>query len=144
MSAYICNNKTVNRIVSMLDDRSREADRRRLSDLNHPLVTDEDRAKFGEMLRMMNVGAVMQRYPDLASSHDAPGTVGETSCDSYQYSYEWTEPIQAYKTLQCWLYQCGEGNVPEMELYQELEKVNTRQAREIVSRLDAYNAAEWD
>jgi hypothetical protein len=36
------------------------------------------------------------------------------------YRYRETESVplvQVLKSLQCWLYQCSEGNVPETELY---------------------------
>lgn len=53
-------------------------------------------------------------------------------------------PVQAYKSLQCWLYQCAEGDIPETSLlYAAMKKVHDEIAHSIVSALPEYDKARW-
>jgi hypothetical protein len=48
-----------------------------------------------------------------------------------------------YKALKSYLYQCGEGDIPERPLYQQLELLKQRIGDEIISDLQEYKAAKW-
>lgn len=50
---------------------------------------------------------------------------------------------QDYKTLQCYLYQCCEGEVPETKLYKALRKLQSRVAMYIVEQQPEYAEAQW-
>jgi hypothetical protein len=54
-------------------------------------------------------------------------------------------PIEAYKALRCWLYQCCEGDIPsESKLYKFFEDVvGKRLAEAIIMRTPEYDKAEW-
>jgi hypothetical protein len=54
-------------------------------------------------------------------------------------------PIQAYKSLQCWLYQCCEGNIPEAsKLYTFFDTVVVQHiANSIITNTPEYEQAEW-
>jgi hypothetical protein len=54
-------------------------------------------------------------------------------------------PIQAFKALQCWLYQCTEGEIPELsKLYTFFKKVVISEWAELlVMRTPEYEQAEW-
>jgi hypothetical protein len=52
--------------------------------------------------------------------------------------------IQALKTLNCWLYRCDEGTIPDHPLYRFFDAVVVRHLLEkIVYHLPAYDKATW-
>jgi hypothetical protein len=63
------------------------------------------------------------------------------------YRYHVTEPVplvQVLKSLQCWLYQCNEGAVPETELYKLFDAdVQMYLMSKIIDTLPEYHKAEW-
>jgi hypothetical protein len=63
------------------------------------------------------------------------------------YRYQVTEPVplvQVLKSLQCWLYQCREGDVPETELYKLFDDdVQTYLMNKIITMLPEYEKADW-
>ena len=148
MSAYVVDNSTIHKIVAYL---------RRFPDKmpgGQHIQAKEDRyqcgprevgkprrdawAEFGTELRLLNVAAVEDRYPD----HDElPGVIGEN-----EYTHKDVmipSDIVAHKALGCFLYQCAEGNVPETELYQVMETTYNGIAYHIISELPAWQAASW-
>ena len=87
---------------------------------------------LGQQMSEMNDAALAARYgdtePEWVYEHDyaAPPT-----------------PIQAYKSLKCFLYQCNEGGVPDMVLYQALSSVAATLAEGIVQGMAEYDKANW-
>jgi hypothetical protein len=63
------------------------------------------------------------------------------------YHYQVTEPVplvQVLKSLQCWLYQCCEGDVPETDLYKLFDNdVQLYLMNEIIDTLPEYRDAYW-
>ena len=51
---------------------------------------------------------------------------------------------QFYKSLQCYLYQCNEGDVDESKLYKEIEKVCNALAHIIAGRWADKQGAKWE
>jgi hypothetical protein len=139
MSAYVVDDETINKIidffyVKLLGD-SHYWPARGIKEAGYDLDDDFDRARLGTAMFALNVRAVNARYPGAAKQFRA-----------MDYSYNPTvcpQPIQAYKSLQCWLYQCAEGDVPQTDLYKMFDEVQKQLAIEIVGNLPAYNAADW-
>lgn len=88
-----------------------------------------------QMLQEANVAAVNDRYEEHSP-------VLNPSFVRVRIPKPWT-PVQLYKNLQCLRYQMAEGNVPEMEIYKELDALVGDLADIIVSNSPDYNAAEW-
>jgi hypothetical protein len=66
---------------------------------------------LGQAMFQLNIRTVDARY----------GNGEAATFRMLDYRYQVTEPVslmQVLKSLQCWLYQCNEGDVPETELYQ--------------------------
>ena len=63
----------------------------------------------------------------------------------YQFSNVFCTPIQAYKSLQCWHYQCCEGDIPkESKLYTFFEEIVLKHiADSIIMKTPEYEQAEW-
>lgn len=87
---------------------------------------------FSEM-ETLNVMAVNIRY-----------NRKDVSLDSFNKTNEDVSDIQLYKTLQCWLYQCNEGNIPEMSrLYTLMKMLEDDLKNWIISNLTEYKDAVW-
>lgn len=52
--------------------------------------------------------------------------------------------IQIKKSLDCYLYQCCEGDIPEKRFYLGVVDFRNRLANKIVNGLPEYDNAEWD
>ncbi len=52
--------------------------------------------------------------------------------------------VQVFKSLQCWMYQCCEGDVPKTKLYQFFTKIENHLALKIVMDLPEYDEAKWE
>lgn len=54
-------------------------------------------------------------------------------------------PVQLFKSLQCWMYQCTEGDIPKKsKLYKVFrEKIISQMAVSIVQNLPEYDEADW-
>ena len=133
MSAYVVEDETINLIVAYLEGN--EA-RSWLSDTKskQKILTEtyEQRQELAERMFAMNVRAVKARYAD----------------DKTEYGFTFRDElpppsIQAYKSLQCFIYQCSEGDVPNDPLYIGLEAIGAGLANLIVSRLPEYDKAVW-
>jgi hypothetical protein len=139
MSAYVVEDKTINRIVYYLQFLHPSSNvRRELLTVANLDAEDGDKLLAGAMF-MLNCNAVDQRYPGHAKS--MPDAFRPLD---YGYSPLLSTQIQVFKSLRCWLYQCSEGNIPDTsDLYKVMEKVSGHMALEIVSNLPEYEAAEW-
>lgn len=133
MSAYIVDEKTINKVITFLDN-----DQEMRSYLHHQLNIDldtRDRAQdFGNKLMALNIQAVNERYEE--HTPIIP--------NGYQFRYELTDRIGAYKALRCLIYQCSEGDVPKTKLYNVLEDISSYMAHSIVSSLKTYEDRPWD
>jgi len=108
-------------------DAEREYVTTGLRELGHSLDEKLARAMFD-----MNVCAVCQRYPD--------------KLEIYEFGYV-SEPlptkIQLIKSLDCFLYQCSEGDAPERPLYKALDHIRLTLCGEYVSNTPEYDKAMW-
>lgn len=86
----------------------------------------------GQQLLDMNCKAVNQRY-------------GETSNIPFEKMNTGIPlPLVALiKKLNCYLYQCSEGDVPEMKLYKAMKAVKLNLCEKYVMGTPAYDNAEW-
>jgi hypothetical protein len=139
MSAFMVADTTINRVVTWL---SREMDHMYfISRKLHELGIDTSRAgweeKLGQAMFQLNIDGVNARYGD-----------GEAKdFRNLNYTYQSTyflTTIQVYKSLECWLYQCCEGNVPETPLYKLFDQdIKAYIAQKIIYSLPAFDQAEW-
>lgn len=138
MSAFVVEDKTINRIVTFLAmDRDVDWMRRDIvRKLGFSIADQAGKEKLGKLMFELNVNAVNQRYgPDEAASFRLL---------DYKFRTElYGNSIQVFKSLECWLYQCSEGNVPESELYQFMEHIAGQIAKGIVMNLPAYDKLAW-
>lgn len=144
MSAYILDDKSLNKIVAGLMYAKQYGDYTRPTPKPANALCDvipESPAELGKTLYHMNRDAVEQRYPDcIGNPNNLPGQCNEDgSHKPYTYkSMVPPQPVQLYKSLKSFLYQCDEGNVDELPLYHLLENYCDKIARHILENSAAY------
>ena len=138
MSAFVVEDQIINRVVTFLADlRDGEHIRRVIADeTGFHIEQRNDRERLGAAMFALNCSAVEQRYGE--------GEAKEFRDLNYAYQIELTNAIQAFKALECWSYQCCEGDVPETSLlYATMGRVGDLLARHIVQGLSMYDKAKW-
>lgn len=142
MSAFICQDKTLQRIVCYFDLDTRFVNSsichgqigRKLQEIGFNLEYKEHKDRLIKEMVFLNRQAVNDRYSEYETEQNI----------IYRDEFPAT-PIQVYKSLCCFLYQCAEGDIPEKnELYKTLEEIKSYMAECIVGRLPEFDKAEWD
>ena len=129
-------------------------DEKRIASLAHEIITRNkgdllvgehgetyDSDNLADAMLAMNIDAFRQRYSIralLAQDLD--------SIDLDRRSWrplEALSDVQFFKSLQCFLYQCCEGDVDEKPLYKTLSAIRGLLAPFINEDSDEYDAAEW-
>ena len=127
MSAWLVCDETLNHIASIMVRGYRN---------NDALANEHTNISMANALKQMNLEALYQRYGDEYKESDS-------IVSSAMYSHA-TSPIQTFKHIQCFLYQCSEGDVPECLLYKKEEKLQDQVAYSIIDNLPEYNDAKWE
>ena len=136
MSAFLVEAQTINKIITQLDARIRQSDwyKEKVEDELDVDFEDTDwETKLGQRMLDLNQLSLEQRY-------------GEAKKELiYIFQTAPCSPIQAYKTMRCWLYQCAEGNIPETsKLFNAFDKVlGPAWAEFIIARTPEYDEAAW-
>jgi hypothetical protein len=144
MSAFVVEDRTINQVITWLDLHRREQPY-----LLHQIkavtgYNPEDDAydeqtgwpALGQAMFDLNVRAVEARYGE--------GEAAQFRPLDYRHHFERTTDIGVYKALQCWLYQCSEGDVPEMPLYKLFDHyVQQTIGYSIISKLPEWEAVAW-
>ncbi len=154
MSAFVVSSDCMVRAVQAICARNTYGQVIRTFD---GIATEGDGAatEIGRRLFTLNIEAVQQRYPETLDAPDnLPGPCDDNGNstalrDAIDFCCgvprrQTSEQLAArLKALQCVAYQCAEGDIPDTPLYRELERAIGLVACEIVSRLPAYDQAEW-
>ena len=134
MSAFMVEDKTINKIVSWLAE-----DRDIKPWLNHvhpevKLNGEESLAEFGQALFDMNAESINQKYGENQAQEFRPM--------DYSWHFETPQPdIPIFAALECLLYQCCEGTVDESMLYKTMDSISNYLAKRIIHKLKAYEEA---
>ena len=143
MSAYVVGDETINTVVSYLNMRasgSRDGRHilRPVEELGYDLRDEDDCKKLADDMFNLNCNAVEQRYGEGEAASFRPL--------NFQYRFHLPRPVyHVLKALECWRYQCCEGNVPETsELYKAMTDLRSNLCIDIVHDLPQYQQAPWD
>lgn len=141
MSAFMVEDITINRVVSHIYNEVKGGTilggeyRRLLKD--YPLHSELGYVKLGNDMFKLNIAGVEARYGE--------GEAAEFRPLDYEFRYE--EPGNVYqvlKSLECWSYQCAEGDIPQTSrLYKTMNEVENAIAYNIVHESKEYDAANW-
>jgi len=140
MSAFIVSTGTMQRAVAAFQVT------------RHESMSCTQADELGKRLYNLNFDAIHQRYPDTKESGQYPGPIDVPVPDEFkfrltQYSpdtHDQKELCTALKGLRCLIYQCSEGNVPETQLYSEMEKASNLIAYRLLDTIPEYQDAPWD
>jgi hypothetical protein len=142
MSTFLVADKTINNIVNWLRRELDETSgtiiiRQKLMELGiDPSISGWAEILGYEMFQL-NIKAVNSRY----------GSGEAIKFRPLDYRYEVVEPaplVQVLKSLQCWLYQCNEGDVPTTALYGLFDNdVQLYLMTEVIDTLPEYQNAVW-
>jgi hypothetical protein len=142
MSAFIVADKTINSIVNWLDRALEEAYgtisiHQKLLEQGFDASVAGWAERLGYAMFQLNVIAVDARYGSDQAKKFRPL--------AYRYKFTHTVPLaQVLKSLQCWLYQCNEGDVPTTALYGLFDNdVQLYLMTEIIDTLPEYQNAHW-
>ena len=125
MSAFVVHPETIGRVLFVLAYPPRAA-----GVYEEPLPKEEIR-KLGVDMMALNVRAVNDRYRQNEPPSIEP--IQPVPCSF----------IQSLNSLQCWLYQCTEGDCDETPLYKRMRALSDEWAQIIVHRLPEYEKARW-
>lgn len=150
MSAFVVSTDCMDRCVRAICGKGQDGPILRIF-AYQPVYEPDAPTAIGSALFAMNINAVQQRYPDtVANPANMPGWAGCAAMpDLYRYPHRINLPMQrkdwviSLKALQCLQYQCSEGNVPDTDLFREMEAAIGTVACHIVSMLPEYDAAPW-
>ena len=125
MSSFIVTDKTISRICTSLA-------------IGQDTIS---LTRLGRRLLKMNIRATGQRYPDKPYLDEQQA---KKAINTFNYDPAYCNKYQELKSLQCYLYQCSEGTIPQTKLYRELRKHETELINAIISSIPEYDKAEWD
>ena len=154
MSAYVVSYETLNKILAGIDytkyrHSSYPGAPNKLQGQEYSAGFEpEALTKLGRELLYLNVRAVYCRYEDMRPKTPSqvvdfwlPGNEGTEFF--YDDGTTPPRPLQLYKTLQCFLYQCSEGTIIHDPLFKEMEAWANRVGHFIISMLPEYETAVW-
>ena len=116
MSAFIVSEATMNRAVQAMDESQ-----------------SEELTQLGRAMYALNQDAIEARYCE------------RENVPEFTYSAPACSRVAALKALQCLIYQCSEGDIPETSLlYKRMTDRANALCRAIVHDLPEYEKAAWD
>ncbi len=106
-----------------------------------------EESKIFDRLTKLNAHACGERYHHLTGAE--PGTYKRQRCITeyrqYEDGHEIIKPwhYQILKKIECFIYQCTEGDTPDTELYKGIEQLSRYLMAYIVHNTPEWNAALW-
>jgi hypothetical protein len=137
MSSFVVSNETINTIASYIGSEVIRDSyiKRRFKELGFDIREGWEKILARKLL-MLNKGAVFQRYGRLLE-------IEQLATNGFEYISR--NRFQILKSIQCFLYQCSEGNIPETsELYKLLRELEYKIMHEIIDDMKEYQDAKWD
>jgi len=143
MSAFIVEDETINIplglfYIEVVGSSGYDEIPRRLKEAGYNIDQDETEiARLGQDMFNLNCEAVNQRY-------------GENQAETFRklnYKYEFLPEVtaaHAYNAINCWIYQCSEGNVPmTSQLFKTVSKISDALAHRIALKTPEVQKARW-
>lgn len=96
-------------------------------------------ATIYRVLERMNAEALKERYDDPIEENTAPAV------PPYHFpsTGSQAERVQFIKLLECYLYQCSEGDTEQSPLYIAMDGLKRTLYEELIHSLPEYDAAQW-
>jgi hypothetical protein len=123
MSSFIVSLKSIDAITTWLMPKT---------ELELQPFKTVDPTAIGQQLLDLNFLAYNHRY-----SQKGP-------TPTYSWNIKGLTRVQLYKTLQCYLYQCTEGDIPDTRIYKYLERELRTLADYIITEIPDYQSHPWE
>lgn len=156
MSCFILNDKSTAAIAAMLDRVTGAAKwantvrygvyhgrdlyalfKREYEQMTGNRCSTLDSQKIYAVLRRLNEQAYGERYLKKSINEPEEMPIGEW-VNTVEHA-----PWQMLKTLECYLYQCDEGEAGKSELLGELQRVERYFAKYLINKIPEYDNANW-
>ncbi len=135
MSSFLVEPKTIDIITDALREQ-RNAERKWNPSANIPDEISEQ--IFGKLLDL-NIQALTARYGEKEGE-----IYDEETSKCYRYAPGFfPTKLETIKRLDCFLYQCTEGDVPNDKLFKEVEKLRATLRGEYIQYLPEYEKLPW-
>jgi hypothetical protein len=139
MSAFMVADETINRVVEWLFwEVTKSLYLREKIEKALQINTSKPgwEKELGQAMFELNIDGVNDRYGE--------GEAKRFRELNYRYTPAHGSKIQVLKSLECWLYQCREGEVVKKPLFQFFDTVIEKHLMSsIISDLPEYNRAKW-
>jgi hypothetical protein len=139
MSAFMVADETINRVITWLSweiTKSQWLKKKAEDGLKIDTSKHYWEEELGHAMFELNIAGVNDRYGE--------GEAKTFRALNYRYTPVHGSRIQVLKSLQCWLYQCMEGEVVKKPLYQFFDTfIEPHLMSSIISDLPEYKRAEW-
>jgi hypothetical protein len=137
MSAYVVDDSTINKIVSFLNAKAMGYDgRHRYKIEGYDLSKEDDCERLANDMFALNVAGVNARYGE--------GEAAKFRPLNFIYRFQIPQPvIPTLVALECFLYQCAEGDIVNHPLYLALRRLESAMCQAIVHALPEYSRASW-
>jgi hypothetical protein len=134
MSSFLVSKETINNIVTGLTSKTWTDCIMWDYPFKDVINEDEDFNKLGKELIKLNLLALGKRYGD---------ELNEEEINNYEFNFKDSSKIQFIKNLQCFLYQCSEGDIINTKLFKDLRKVEIALINDYINDLEEYKTAKW-
>ena len=135
MSAFLVSHNTMHDVVAEILDIT-DGLRYYVSPERGTISKFADASVIGRKLFEMNHQALHARYGE-------PVPAFETIRYVFQPRKALPSRVARLKAMECFLYQCMEGDVDKSELFAEVERIAGRTAMKLVNETSAWVAAPW-
>lgn len=126
MSAFFISEVTMHRCVEAM----------------RPDTSADEGTALGQDLYGLNIEALRRRYPGIIGTQEEADYQEQRG--QYRFRPQLASKVARFKALCCLQYQCSEGDVPEHDLFQTLERRRHEIADDIVCDLPEYESVAWD
>jgi len=139
MSAFIVDNKTVNKIVSWIEKNKNTPDHTYTIGEFYKVFDTDNPNTLGKELLKLNIKSVAERY------NNGDVTVYNDLLNGYSYKYIYYEGIpEVVKALHCFHYQCDEGLTCSTDQFKAIADLINHLQYIFIADSPAYKLADWN
>jgi len=129
MSAFLTEDKSISKIANKVYSSKSDLEyyQRKLKEIG---INNAE--ELGKAMYKLNCEALVQRYND-------------KEFRDFEFTFQVNHrTISIFKSLECFMYQCSEGDVPEKKLFKILTDLELTLAKNIIRELPEYDEYGWN
>lgn len=147
MSAYICSDITFDNVLALIHAANRgPRNDEPIPDIHYldlPALTVDPADEQAFRSLAQEIFALNCRGVDARYGQDKWKSFNDGDVYQYRPARPVLDPVAAYRSFKCLLYQCSEGDVANDPLYKALEALAAELAEQIVRSSPEYKALPW-